>query len=38
VSYSGLEVINGPLIPEEVPPPSSSGSLQPGVTFPLPVS
>jgi hypothetical protein len=38
VSYAGLEVINGPLIPEEAPPPSASGNLQPSVTFPLPVT
>lgn len=38
VSYAGLEIINGPLIPEEEPPPAATASLQPNVTFPLPAS
>src|SRR6185437_1307680 len=38
VSYAGLEIINGPLIPGEVPPPAASDNLQPGATFPLAVT
>jgi hypothetical protein len=37
VSYEGMEIINGPLIPEEAPPPAASGELEPSVVFPLPV-
>ncbi len=35
VSYAWIEHINGPLIPEENPPPAASGGYQPAVTFPL---
>jgi hypothetical protein len=38
VSYAGLEVINGPLIPEEAPGPAATGSLQQNATFPLPIT
>jgi hypothetical protein len=38
VSYSGLEVINGPLIPVEITPPAAAGKLQPNAVFPFPVS
>ena len=36
VSYAWIEQINGPLIPQESPPPAASGSYQPPVTLPLP--
>lgn len=35
VTYNWAEVINGPLIPAEEPPPAATGSPQPDVTFPL---
>lgn len=37
VSYSGLEIINGPLIPEDAIPPSATSNLEPSATFPLPI-
>jgi hypothetical protein len=36
VAYGWAETVNGPLIPEEAPPPAASGSPQGPVTFPLP--
>jgi hypothetical protein len=38
VSYHGLEIINGPLIPEESPPPAADSRLQPSVSFPLAIT
>lgn len=35
-NYAWIEQINGPLIPQEQPPPAASGSYQPPVSFPLP--
>lgn len=34
--YGWAEIINGPLIPGEAPPPAASGAPQPPVTFPIP--
>lgn len=34
ISYAWIEQINGPLFPEEQPPPAASGSYQPPVTLP----
>jgi hypothetical protein len=34
IGYAWIEQINGPLIPEEFPPPAASGDYQPPVTLP----